>query len=418
MATFSKRVVASADDGYLNDSFWSNDSSNLIVGRGGESNDIDGVIRITDVTIPQASIINSATVTFRSKSSGWGSTVYTKINGFKETNTATFSTNPMGRSRTTANVTWNFSTPSSGVNVTSASIVSIIQEIVDQGGWVSGNALGIVFENNNTIESGAYFSSYDDSTTLCALLTVDYTAPGSPSSSVSPSRSPSASISPSSSASPSASVSATPSESPSLSPSSSISSSPSASFSPSASNSPSSSVSSSVSTSVSPSLSPSASPSPPDNADYGIKIAKDGKSIYSTDIDDYVLWTKYPPLTFLEKKTEVISVTSGGCSGSYDIAHTYDFIPLVRVHVSQTGTGGDSRRFLLPATNFANMSCGGDIPSSSFTYDVTDEKVRITYAAECIIPMVGTACSATATSFTVEVDFFMWRLGSPWPILV
>lgn len=153
-------------------------------------------------------------------------------------------------------------------------------------------------------------------------------------------------------------------------------------------------------------------------ADRGIKIVKPGRSIESTDPDDYVYWSKHPTLQLLEKKTEDIVVGSGGCSGSRDVSHSYDFIPLVIATVEQVGSG-DAGPFLMPAQDFGSLSCGMDMePTTIFSYEVKSSVVRINYTAECYEPFMGgdIACPISNATFRIKMYFYMWKLGSAWPL--
>jgi hypothetical protein len=75
-----------------------------------------------------------------------GQTVRWKIEGEDADNPATFSTYAdfIARVRTTANVSWINSAASYPPDYyTSPDISSIIQEIVNRGGWASGNHIAI-----------------------------------------------------------------------------------------------------------------------------------------------------------------------------------------------------------------------------------------------------------------------------------
>jgi len=290
MSVFTKRVDADIRDiNHVYDGTWSVwENSAYNIGNPG------AVIRNTSlrfigVNIPKDSIINSAKISFTYGSTESITGMKILIKGVAEDNTGEFVSSPEDtartRTKTTASVVWEGTISySGGVAYDTPDIKTIIQEIVNRSGWVSGNALAIYLYDNGS-SYGKYISmdEYSDGLGDSALLTVDYTPAGSPSSSVSPSVSPSSSASPSSSLSPSSSVSA--SSTPSASPSPSSSMSPSASVSPSSSNSPSISASVSPSSSSSPSLSPSASASP-SPVYYGIMVKKQSVNKNVEDITD------------------------------------------------------------------------------------------------------------------------------------
>jgi hypothetical protein len=54
-------------------------------------------------------------------------------------------------------------------------VTSIVQEIVNQGGWASGNAMALLLYG---VASCLQITNYDTSTTLCARLAIDYTEGG------------------------------------------------------------------------------------------------------------------------------------------------------------------------------------------------------------------------------------------------
>lgn len=94
------------------------------------------------------------------------------------------------RSRTTATVQWNSTgLGSAGANFeewgcattggAGSSIESIVQEVIDRGGWASGNAIVLIAEqhtNNGTRDLGVWF--YDTDSSWAAKLDIDYTAGG------------------------------------------------------------------------------------------------------------------------------------------------------------------------------------------------------------------------------------------------
>lgn len=146
-------------------------ATTVTVGHWNDGKGSDGAFncafRFTNVTIPQAATILTATLQLvESYSSGAGG-LYIPIgliHGNDVDNCAALSsTNFITRSGswvdTTASVQWNFGNGIGAGNAyTSPSLVSIIQEIVDRAGWASGNALAL----GMTDATGAYNNSYLD----------------------------------------------------------------------------------------------------------------------------------------------------------------------------------------------------------------------------------------------------------------
>lgn len=111
-------------------------------------------LRFSDVQIAQGELISTATIALKCNGSTTNSPVDVKIRAFDQDD-ATAPTSKVdfdGRARTTAQVDWN-SVPnctSSATTLTTPSIVSVIQEVVDRPGWTKGNSIVLVIEDNGT----------------------------------------------------------------------------------------------------------------------------------------------------------------------------------------------------------------------------------------------------------------------------
>ena len=86
-----------------------------------------------------------------------------------------------GRTATTAVVSWasaDLGVSAGGGFVTSSSIVSVIQEIVDRPGWVSGNSISILVRGRVGISTARDLgiNMYENSAAQGCKLNVDYTA--------------------------------------------------------------------------------------------------------------------------------------------------------------------------------------------------------------------------------------------------
>ncbi|MFN0200304.1 MAG: hypothetical protein ACKVTZ_02220, partial [Bacteroidia bacterium] len=140
-------------------------------------------LRFTAMTIPQGAVITGAYLTFRAidpdnPNLNTG-TFNLTIQGQLAANAATFTTTNndiSSRALTTASTAWSSSTAwVTGTDYNSPSIVSTIQEIVNQGAWASGNAIAIIISGTGSRSS----DSYNSSPATAAKLTVTYT-PASP----------------------------------------------------------------------------------------------------------------------------------------------------------------------------------------------------------------------------------------------
>jgi hypothetical protein len=195
------QVAASSDDCFVSHDGSSTWSINL---TGDESvgyysstaRKIGNGLRFLNVNIPAGATILTAYIQVKSNYSWTNNTVNTRIVGEKVTNPATFSTasdyktrrgltdagGESGGNLTTAVVAWDGLTAATWSNNyvgTSPSIVSIIQELVDQVGYTPNNPMVLYWDDhagrstaaNNTCRS---CHDYDESSTECAKLYVEW----------------------------------------------------------------------------------------------------------------------------------------------------------------------------------------------------------------------------------------------------
>jgi hypothetical protein len=137
-------------------------------------------LRFLSVGIGQGATIESAYLKATSRSTRTlTNAVKSRIEGEDTDDAATFSdiTNYLARSRTTANVNWNpTGTWASGVEWSSPDIKTIIQEIVNRGGWSSGNAIVLFWEDRDCLSTDSYYiHHYDSSSNDSCRLTVTWT---------------------------------------------------------------------------------------------------------------------------------------------------------------------------------------------------------------------------------------------------
>ncbi|MFN0121031.1 MAG: C25 family cysteine peptidase [Blastocatellia bacterium] len=135
--------------------------------------------RFTNVTIPRNATITSATLQFTSNNGDSGTTVNSTIYGQATDNAAIFTTTASSissRTRTSSSVSWsNIGTWTAGAttNATSPDITTIIQEIVDNASWLSGNSMALILLDNAS-SSRRRIRTYDNATTTAPLLSVTY----------------------------------------------------------------------------------------------------------------------------------------------------------------------------------------------------------------------------------------------------
>jgi hypothetical protein len=150
--------------------------------------------RFSNVAIPTDAKITKAYITFTASRSLAATTVNTRISGDREIDAAAFSSLYDYRTRrgtdvggvdnskrTTAQVNWdNIGAWTLENEYLSPDITAIIQEIIDQEGWVSGNHLAIFWDDhegrssNNTLAARSAFSYYG-SNTNAPQIHIEYT---------------------------------------------------------------------------------------------------------------------------------------------------------------------------------------------------------------------------------------------------
>jgi len=137
-----------------------------------------------NVTIPSGSTVSSATVEVFMKYASFAGTrdIVTRMQGFNVDDVAVFSSTnrPSQIPQTTASVDRTYIYSTEFVDETYLSLddcTAIIQEIIDRGGWASGQALGVVFKDNGSAANQRWqFQDYGRSTGDAAKITIVYTA--------------------------------------------------------------------------------------------------------------------------------------------------------------------------------------------------------------------------------------------------
>lgn len=137
--------------------------------------------RFLNVTIAQASTINTAVMTLRASSDLSGTTCNVNLSADDQDNapqiTTTAEFDAMVR---TVQVAWNNLPAQTAPNdYTTPDITTVVQGIVNRAGWSSGNALNAIADNNASSSSARrQATSYDSSSSTAPKLDIDYTAGG------------------------------------------------------------------------------------------------------------------------------------------------------------------------------------------------------------------------------------------------
>lgn len=165
-------------------------SSDLELGAEGGGTDVQDIgIRFRNVGIPVGATINSAYVQFTQDEADSVATSL-RIYGELSPNPAAYGGAPgsiSSRARTSAYVDWNNlaawpTEHEAGPNQMTPNLAPVVQEIIGQAGWASGNALALIISANPGGERTA--EAYDGEPTMAPLLTVDFTPVPEPSTMV------------------------------------------------------------------------------------------------------------------------------------------------------------------------------------------------------------------------------------------
>lgn len=181
-----RQISASSDDCYTYNGNMSLKGANIYICRDGYY--AHSYVRFKNISIPPGSIIENAHLEVCA-SGTYGETLGFVIHGIKEPNTATFSTAIDADSRplTDASISWILGFPYPydpywaantwhGAPPDGPDLKTIIQEQINQAGWIPGNALAIRVDalNNNLVRS---IWAYDSNPALAAKLVITYTPP-------------------------------------------------------------------------------------------------------------------------------------------------------------------------------------------------------------------------------------------------
>ena len=194
--SFAGQVGASADDCYVrtNGTAWALNLTSAL-GQVGSMDDLNmkqgGGLRFLNVTIPKGATILTAHLHVTPNADRSETDVYSKIIGDKEANAATFSLIADYQSRrgtacgganndlrTVDEVAWHWpASVTTDVEIESPDITTVIQELVNQAAWASGNAMALFLDDHDGVTalwSGYTYRSYNGSAAKAARLDVTY----------------------------------------------------------------------------------------------------------------------------------------------------------------------------------------------------------------------------------------------------
>ncbi len=144
--------------------------------------------RWNSVAVPQGATILSATLNLYANTSNLGTTAKTIFYGVSQDNVTGFADltadKPEGKTRTTASVTKDFTVANwgtTGFDKELVDVTTLVQEIVNRGGWVSGNSMALVgHDNGSTVDNYIGNGTYDSAASRGAKLSITYQTGSAP----------------------------------------------------------------------------------------------------------------------------------------------------------------------------------------------------------------------------------------------
>lgn len=115
--------------------------------------------------------------------------------------------------------------------------------------------------------------------------------------------------------------------------------------------------------------------------DYGIKIAKPGQAVTSTDPADYIFWSKYKSLSLYSKVTTSITLPAGYQSATSTITHNLNYHPYVWVFATDCGGRYSRLPYALHLCNDCDTKT--EVPYFRFTYKITSTTIVLMINAYC-----------------------------------
>ena len=134
-------------------------------------------LRFANVTVPPGAKITAATISFRTAARDAGA-VRLQLRGEAADSAAAFGRTPgtlSSRSKTSASVLWQPGVWRARLGTHTPDLSAVIQEIVDRGGWQSGNALAFVVTGEGTAKRSVF--ARDAGRVRAPQLSISYTLP-------------------------------------------------------------------------------------------------------------------------------------------------------------------------------------------------------------------------------------------------
>ena len=174
MPTLDIAVAASSDDAGQTNTTMSLTATNIRINAA----TVRAGFRFLNVTVPAAATIDVAYITVERGSAAASPNVTIACEDVDDAATFTTTANDIStRPVTTATVTWNAVLGGvTGDRFNSPSIVAPVQEVIDRGGWASGNDLNVLFFG--VTGGDIQIRTWDNAVADAAALHIEYTTGG------------------------------------------------------------------------------------------------------------------------------------------------------------------------------------------------------------------------------------------------
>lgn len=175
-------VVVQGDDGYINDNgsaFEDGSGAETLLRLGASGSDVyNAWARFPTVAVPQGQTLRTATLTIQSASSQSATLdIEVFFNDADDAAAPTTYADYNSKTTTTASATFSISSSWSSGEEVELDVTSVVQEVVNRGGWSSGNAMMALIKDNSSANS-RICRSLDFTVPYATKLTLTFVASG------------------------------------------------------------------------------------------------------------------------------------------------------------------------------------------------------------------------------------------------
>ncbi|MGJ8744195.1 Ig-like domain-containing protein [Polaribacter sp.] len=171
--TVSYQIINSDDDA------WEKGNGDMKLTENDHALSKEGFIglRYQNVQVPENATITEAYIEFIASRKEKKNTSRVNVYGELSNNANPYNSvdyNISNRTSTSSSVSWTFANWFEDVTYTSPDLTTIVQEIIDQGGWTSGSAMAFMFDATANEKRKAYTFDEDEDPTLTPKLFISY----------------------------------------------------------------------------------------------------------------------------------------------------------------------------------------------------------------------------------------------------